>query len=136
MAEKSRSWLKTGCLSVFGGLALIMVVGAILRPSPPAAVPAAPEFSFDCGAQAQREAFIQRLGAEGYFQKIEYRTIAEAWITPEFMALDFDTKQTFISAVAGVSFCRGNQSAVVTLSNSITGKPFGTYSPIAGLSLE
>jgi len=81
--------------------------------------------------QRQRRALIDKLISRGIFQKVERPgEVPHVWVTPLFMALNFDDKQSFISVVYAYY---GDD--LVSLRDSKTGGRIGTFSPSTGLSL-
>jgi DNA-directed RNA polymerase subunit RPC12/RpoP len=95
--------------------------------------PKAPFADRSPALQAQRKALIEKLIANGVFQKFEKHDngFAHVWVTPVFMALDFDDKQSFISVVAAYASDEG----YVTVKDSKTNKRIGSFDLVSGLSL-
>ena len=53
---------------------------------------------------------------------------ARGWVTPDFYALDFETKQNFLSVVYLWYMKQDRRFNIVVLKDSRTGKQVGTYS--------
>ena len=77
--------------------------------------------------QQKRWAFIQKLTDEGFFQKVEIPgSLPHLWVTPQFMALDFDTKAQFVNVVYAYYKTENPSNDLVILYHSKTGKKSGS----------
>ncbi len=90
----------------------------------------------DCSKQANRQAFIDKMIANGYWQKVTRpATLYHVHVLPSFiLEATFDDKQQFISVVSAFSQCEGGDE-IVTVVDAMTGKDIGTYSKF-GLSMD
>ena len=107
-----------------------MVIAAAKNAPPPK-----PTWTADLSPSKQEERgkLIQQLIQQGVFYKVERpATLPHVWITPSFRALDYDTKQLFVSAV----FLYHQPVDMVVLKDSLTGERVGSYSPDLGLSID
>jgi hypothetical protein len=87
-------------------------------------------------AKAKREKLIQDLLNKEVFQKIEVPGLhPRVWVTPMFYALDFDTKQSFVSVVYA-HYLGDEELGSVNLVDSKTGKNVGRFSVVSGLEME
>lgn len=78
--------------------------------------------------QSKRLEFINKLIAQGIFQKVEKPAIyPRVWVTPLFMALNFDDKQLFIGVVYSYYVTQNSQCDMVLLYDSKIGKEIGIY---------
>ena len=99
----------------------------------------------DPALQAKRKELVQELIDKGVFAKVTVSSpgstfaTPEAWVTPTFGLLDFDTKQQFCNVVYALYFpdpddtSRGHS---VRLKDSLTGKTVGSYTLLTGLTLK
>ena len=79
--------------------------------------------------QRQREAFIRKLIQKGIFAKVDVPgTLPRLWVTLAFHALDFETKEKFVSVVYAYYFDGSGYGDVVRIFDNTTGKEIGGYS--------
>lgn len=89
-------------------------------------------------AQKKRKELIERLIGRGLFEKIEVPgSLPRLWVTPAFYALEFDSKESFVSVVYAYYFDGDDLSDSVLIFDSKTGKRVGSYSSVnPGLQLN
>lgn len=88
--------------------------------------------------QADRQVLINKLLAQGIFQKVEYEEDlgATVWVGPTFYLLSYDDKATFCSVVHAYSATREKAEHVtVELKDILSGKTVGEFS-IFGLKMK
>lgn len=86
--------------------------------------------------QAKRRELLEKLIAQGVFQKIEVPgNLPRVWVRPAFYQLDFDTKQSFASVVYAYHFDGSNPTDSVRLFDSMSGKEVGSFAPPGGLTM-
>lgn len=90
----------------------------------------------DCSTQAEREAFIEKLIAQGHWQKVgRLGRLFHVNVTPAFLAeTSPDEKQRSLAVVSAYSQCTGGESRVV-INDAKTGEQIGEFSD-AGLRLK
>lgn len=123
-----------------------LVDGAFDRPSvgtsearDPAEGQAAAPAPVDPQLQANRKEFIERLIAEGIFQKVEVPgTTPRLWVTPRFMLLNWEDKEQFVNVVFAYYYPDPSQHdlAMIKIYHSVSGKHIGDYSASFGLELD
>lgn len=131
------TWIITGLL----GLAII---SAIFGPStaPPnkqsdTAAPArqssqmkAPTLDKSEKMQKRRKDLIEKLIGQEIFQKVEMPgSLPRVWVRPAFYALDFETKEKFVSVVYAYYFDGTDITDSVRVIDGMSGKEVGNYSP-------
>jgi hypothetical protein len=120
-------------LLLFAGGAII---GILTGGQPPKPEPASLILDKSSEAQAKRLDLINRLIAEGVFQKIEVPgNLPRLWVTPKFLAIDFDAKQSFVGVVYAYYFDGTDSGDSVRIFDNITGKELGTFTS-RGLTLH
>ncbi len=127
-ASGLRTGVAIGCLSCFvlvGGCFVIAVMNT--------SAPQRTHVALDPAQQEKRKELIDKLTASGIFYKVvTVGNTPHVWVTPLFMALNFDDKQNFISVV-----CAYYDSDMVTIKNSRTGERIGSFSrEYGGLSIS
>ena len=100
-------------------------------PTPAAAAPAA-----DCSTQGEREAFIEKLIAQGQWQKVgRVAKLFHVYVMPAFLAeTSLEDKQQSFSVISAYSRCDGGESLVV-IHDASSGERIGQFSD-AGLELD
>jgi hypothetical protein len=89
--------------------------------------------------QAERKKFIEKLIAQGVFQKVDTMggNLPKIYVWPSFYNIDLDTKQSFVSVVYAYYFDGSNFTDSVVLRDSRTGKDVGSYNPnLGGLKMK
>ena len=103
---------------------------------------ATPTQKADMQLQNDRHAFLQKLIKQGYVTKLEQpATLPHLWVTPKFMALDFQAKKEFCEVVFAYHYeaPRGMSAKdmptdwSLVLKHSISGNRVGSYHPVLGL---
>lgn len=116
----------------------VAVLGPIPKGQPPAPAPP-PAMKASKELQDKREKLIDDFIRRGLIHKIENHNL---WVTPAFMALDFDDKKVIAELVFAWSFelPQGqpdiDQSLILLLKHSKTGNAIGSFSTLGGLSLD
>jgi hypothetical protein len=112
-------------------MAVLLSCGDSRSPAPATPAPSA-------AMQKERLEFIQKLIDQGFFKKVETPgSLPHLWVTPKFMALDFDTKGTFVNVVYAYYLAKNPDYNLVVLYHSKTGKEVGQYAAAyGGLKLE
>lgn len=93
-------------------------------------------------AQEERRNLIQQLRSEGVFHKVEWTGLApKIWVTPKFMLLDVDTKESFCEVVytyyaADREDFGDDAFDFVGLKSSLDDSDVGTYGPSLGLEMK
>jgi hypothetical protein len=97
--------------------------------SPPVAPKKAePKVDKSAAAQERRSKLIAKLQAERVFLKIEVPgNLPRLWVTQRFKALDFDTKQTFVSVVYAYYFDGNDFTDSVRIYDGQSGKEIGQF---------
>jgi zinc-ribbon domain len=81
------------------------------------------------GMQQSRKELIGKLINDGIFQKVEVPgSLPRVWVEPRFYALDFDTKEKFVSVVYAYYFDGTDMADTVRIFDSRSGKEVGDYS--------
>lgn len=92
--------------------------------------------------QEQRRKLIQKMESDGIIQKIQYeRSPCAVWVTPTFMAMNFDTKRGLCAIIFSYAFeVPANGEAPIgkslNLFHSTTGKNVGDYDSTIGLRIH
>lgn len=126
-------WFGCGAVLV---VCILLVGGTLLKSCNAPVSPAKPSAPLDPAKQAERKKLLDELIVKGIFQKIDQPAqYPHAWVTPQFHALDYETKKAFVSVVFAYYYPDGDPSGMVILKDSKTGKSAGTYSLNLGLRL-
>jgi hypothetical protein len=126
---------------IVGIVLLVNIAHAILEDNRPASESredkAAP-IDHSAAKQEKRRTLIQKLINEGYLQKVEYGDhYATVYVTPQFMALNFDDKQKFASVIFAYAFSDQALNNSVELYSSIDHKRYGRFGALwGGLSIS
>lgn len=133
--KKSQSTGKVviGCLMLAAILVIIGVaIGTCGKDSDSPKYTASPEL------QQQRLTWINNAIAEGIFYKVEVPgSVPHLWVTPTFMGLSYDDKESFVNVVWSYYICQNPDYDTVILYDSISGKQVGEYSvTYGGLKLD
>jgi len=111
---------------------LAIVVGVLLIPfftNPPAgnrpSAPAVQQIDKSAKMEAGRDQFIQKAMRLGLIRKVGCPSV---WVTPTFMAIDFDAKAALANVVYAYCFTSVELGNVIRLRSSVSGKDVGTYS--------
>jgi predicted amidophosphoribosyltransferase len=136
-APQKPSQYGCGTVIIVALVGLLLYVVLTYEDSPPSRS-SAPEFSVDTShaTQQARNELLQEMILAGLFQKVEQtdRT-ARVYVTPKFMELPIDQKESLINAVAAWHYTK-TKSAHVRLIHSQTGKTVGSFMPPLGLRME
>jgi hypothetical protein len=145
----ARSFPIRGVLIVFVGAVLVAIFAERATPTAQMAAQSAavvqvekpkPKNLIDRSEakQTARKKLIQKLINEGVFVKIEVPgSLPRVRVGPRFYALDFDTKQSFVSVVFAYHFDDADSwGNVVRVYDGRTNKEIGDFSPVnPGLKL-
>ncbi len=94
-----------------------------------------PSFDKSPATQAKRRQAIDEMIRRRVFTKVEKPgELAYVWVTPTFYALDFDQKKDLMNIVYGYYY--EDDSKLVRIFDSMSGKEVGTFSLTLGLELE
>jgi hypothetical protein len=90
----------------------------------------------DCSTQGEREAFIEKLIAQGQWQKVgRVAKLVHVYIMPAFLAeTSQEDKQQSFSVISAYSRCEGGESLVV-IHDAMSGERIGQFSDV-GLELD
>lgn len=85
-------------------------------------------------SQAIRRELIQRLIADGVFQKVDPAEgdPLEVWVQPAFYSLDFELMQSAVGVVYGYYLTESHYGGSVILRDATSGKDVGKYHPESG----
>jgi hypothetical protein len=135
-APRKRTSLLT---KIIGGFfALVLVIGIIgsqsESPSTSADQQANSPPDVDCSTNGDREAFIAKLIAQGYWQKVERPgSLLRVYVMPRFVnEATHDDKQQFISVASAYEICSGGDGSV-SVYDAMTDKTIGSFSTEFGL---
>ena len=88
-------------------------------------------------AQSDRKKFIDQLISQGIFKKVDVAdNVPQAWATPVFNSLDFQTKTNCLSVVYGYYITENPDYDVLVIMDSTTGHRLGEYKKTGGLKLQ
>lgn len=119
-----------GCLGAILIIGVALVIGAMMSmegtDKSTVATPA-PKQTADCSKQADRQAFMQKMINEGYWQKTERpATLLRVHVMLPFLALTMDDKKSFLSVASAYDLCTGGEG-MITIIDAITGKDIGRF---------
>ena len=138
---KKRRWLIKGLLIFVGFLFLMSAIGNCSKYQEKArtvkdgssATQAKQQSAAEVAKQPERKKYIEELIEKGVFQKVEATgSLPHLWVEPTFYALDFETKQTFVSVVYAYYVTMDDQYTLVKLNDGRSGKEIGKYAPVYG----
>lgn len=119
---------------LLGLISIIVLANMAGETKPPS--PSPPVFDQSPAHQAKRKDAIQRAIGAGWFGKVtDASGRPEAWVTPAFMALDFDVKRAALAGVYGYYFDGSAPYRRLFLIDNQTGRKVGEFSPKHGLKL-